>query len=119
MIAPAGKTIAVVDDDALIRESLAALLEAYGYAVQGFATGPEFLAARLPDGTCVLLDVKMPLCSGPDVLDRLRERGPGALPVILITGGLPQYPEGSRACLRKPIRPEELLAEIDRAFAAP
>jgi two-component system, LuxR family, response regulator FixJ len=119
MLTPARKTIAVVDDDELIRESLGALLEAYGYAVQGFATGPEFLAAQLPDGSCVLLDVKMPHCSGLEVLDRLRRRGPGVPPVILITGGLPPQLEGASACLRKPIRPQELLAEIDRAFAAP
>ena len=39
--------------------------------------------------------------------------------LILITGGLPQSAAGARACLRKPLRPEELLAEIDSAFAAP
>jgi FixJ family two-component response regulator len=115
--APA-KTVAVVDDEALIRESLGALLEAYGYAVQGFATGAEFLAAALPAASCVLLDIEMPRCSGLQVLDRLRQRGV-APPVILITGGLPQRAAGARACLRKPIRPDELLAEIERAFAAP
>jgi len=116
---PAAKTIAIVDDDALIRESLGALLEAYGYAVQGFASGSEFLAASLPETSCVLLDIKMPSCSGLQVLDQLHRRSATLPPIILITGGLPQSAAGARACLRKPLRPEELLAEIDSAFAAP
>ena len=111
------KTIVVVDDDALVCESLGALLEAYGYEVQSFATGPEFLAARLPEASCVVLDIKMPGCSGLEVLEQLQRRGPHAPPAILITGGQPRHAAGARACLRKPIRPEELLAEIDRAFA--
>jgi two-component system, LuxR family, response regulator FixJ len=112
------KTIVIVDDDALVCESLAALLEAYGYAVQSFATGLDFLAARLPEACCVLLDIKMPRCSGLEVLVQLQRRG-SPLPVILITGGLPRHPAGALACLRKPILPEELFAQIDRAFAAP
>ncbi len=112
------KTVAIVDDDALIRESLGALLEAYGYEVQDFASGADFLAAALPEASCVLLDIKMPHCSGLQVLDRLRLRD-APPPVILITGGLPQRVAGAHACLRKPIRPDELLAEIDLAFAAP
>ena len=116
---PAAKTIAVVDDDALIRESLGALLEAYGFAVRGFANGTEFLAASLPESSCVLLDIKMPNCSGLEVLEQLRRRSVTLPPVILITGGLPQSAAGARACLRKPLRPEDLLAEIDSAFAGP
>jgi FixJ family two-component response regulator len=116
---PPAKTIAIVDDDALIRESLAALLEAYGYAVRGFASGAEFLAASLPDSSCVLLDIKMPSCSGLQVLDQLHRRSGTLPPIILITGGLPQSAAGVRACLRKPLRPEELLAEINSVFAAP
>ena len=116
---PAAKTIAVVDDDALIRESLGALLEAYGFAVRAFASGAEFLAAALPENACVLLDIKMPSCSGLEVLEQLRRRSVTPPSVILITGGLPQSAAGALACLRKPIRPEELMAEIDSAFAAP
>lgn len=47
---PAAKTIAVVDDDALTRESLGALLEACGYAVQSFGSGAEFTLA----GSCLI-----------------------------------------------------------------
>jgi FixJ family two-component response regulator len=116
---PVIRTIAVVDDDALVRESLGALLEAYGYRVRSFATGPELLAEPLPDTVCILLDIKMPNCFGLEVLDRLQQRCGPQPPVILKTGGTPQRALGALACLRKPIRPEELLAEIDRAFVGP
>ena len=36
--------IAVVDDDALVRESLCDCMESAGYSVQGFASAEEFLA---------------------------------------------------------------------------
>jgi DNA-binding response OmpR family regulator len=54
----------------------------------------------------------MPRCSGLEILTALRDCG-GEIPtVILMTGGMPRQAAGARTCLRKPIRPKELLAEI-------
>ncbi len=76
----------VVDDDAAIRESLTALLEANDYVVSAFADGPSFLAAA-PDLTrgCVLMDVRMAPMDGLTALARLAAIR-SDLPVIVMTG---------------------------------
>ena len=45
-----GATVFVVDDDEAVRDSLAVLLEAAGFAVAAFASGRDFLAAYDPSG---------------------------------------------------------------------
>ena len=44
-IMAANQTVYVVDDDEAVRVSLAALFEARGYNVRGFASAPSFLSA--------------------------------------------------------------------------
>lgn len=77
--------VCVVDDDAGVRASLRALLEADGHRVATFDRGDGFLKdeRRLVAG-CVLLDIRMPGLDGLAVLARLRTEAPG-LPVIMMT----------------------------------
>ena len=78
--------VAVIDDDDAVRDSLGALLEAAGYAVDTYASGRAFLAA-LPEGlpACALVDVRMPEMDGLELQRRLAGAAP-QLPVIIITG---------------------------------
>jgi two-component system response regulator ChvI len=78
--------IALVDDDALFRESLILNLTGAGFAVQEWGDGEAFLAAlgRLEKPDLVLLDWKMPGLNGIEVLGRLRALRP-ELPVIFLT----------------------------------
>jgi len=78
--------ICIVDDDEAVRESLAAFLEACGYATVCFASALAFLSADgdAPDYLCMLVDVHMPGMSGIEMLEVLRTRGV-ATPAILIT----------------------------------
>ena len=60
--------LAVVDDDADVRIALVRLVASAGFAVEGFATGAEFLLSierHVPD--CLILDLHMPGMSGFDV----------------------------------------------------
>jgi FixJ family two-component response regulator len=55
----------IVDDDEALRDSLAWMLEANGYAVATHESGEAFLAACTPDMIgCIVLDVRMPGMSG-------------------------------------------------------
>ena len=79
--------LALVDDDPLFRESLAANLSDSGFEVREFPDGEAFLAALegedyRPDLT--LLDWRMPGMNGIEVLRRLREDGL-EFPVIFLT----------------------------------
>ena len=76
--------VLVVDDDAAIREMLAALLEAEGFAVEAAATGEEALMKRR-DYAVVVLDSELPGVSGIDVARRLR-RDHCAAGLVLYSG---------------------------------
>lgn len=75
----------VVDDDPSVRMAISRLLVSVGLPVQSFGSADEFLAnlGCSPAG-CVILDVRMPGCSGLDLQRQLIEQGYD-LPIIFIT----------------------------------
>ena len=79
--------ILVIEDDAIIRENLAELLDAEGYAVRAAGEGKQGLAMALqrrPD--LVLCDIMMPVMDGYQVLHRLRDYPPTTdVPFIFLT----------------------------------
>jgi two-component system, OmpR family, response regulator ChvI len=94
------QTILIVDDDALMRWSLAANLEDEGYEPRAFASGPDALKylADGGDAAAVLLDWHMPEMDGITVLHNLRRQG-HMLPVIFLTGhSQPGRREVAMAC---------------------
>ena len=84
----AGRTILLVEDNAMIREMAEELLESYGYRTLVAGTPSEALdlTARL-DGRIDLLvsDVVMPQMNGPELHERLLDSH-GRLPVLFISG---------------------------------
>ena len=77
----------VIDDEALVRRSLALLLGSGDFQVQVFASAEDFLRAAesgLPFG-CVLLDIRMPGMDGMALLREMAVRGL-RLPVVVVTG---------------------------------
>ena len=82
----------IVDDEAVVRDSLSWLASSRGIAATAYDSAAAFLAfvntgTFDPEGDCVLLDVRMPETSGVAVFDQLAARGLTArLPVIFLTG---------------------------------
>ena len=78
-------TVFIVEDDPLMRESIAAHVHAMGMRTEVYPSAEEFLAAfnESRDG-CIIADVRLPRMSGLQLLESLthRSRRP---PVILIT----------------------------------
>ena len=82
------KTIYIVDDDEAVTDSLHALLETFGFKVQSYGSGSEFLAdERHRAADCLLIDQHMPGASGLDVVASLQKEGV-QIPAILISGRL-------------------------------
>ena len=117
------KTIYIVDDDEAVTDSLHALLETFGFKVQSYGSGSEFLAdERHRAADCLLIDQHMPGASGLDVVDSLRKEG-GQIPTILISGRLdPSTREratrlGVRELLDKPVAGSRLIQAIRTMLA--
>lgn len=122
---PPGFTIAVVDDDQRILESLQDLLESADHAVRLFASATALLdSGCLPEIDCLISDIGMPGMDGFELLRAVQAARP-QLPVILITGHaelLDQMPSvvlGQYRLFKKPFHGEELLAAISDIGSGP
>ncbi|HEX4328865.1 MAG TPA: EAL domain-containing protein [Burkholderiales bacterium] len=112
-------TIAVIEDDERSRESLASLLEAYGYRTVQCGSRREAgpLLAR-NEVALVLLDLRLHDESGLDVLKELRAAG-HAMPVVVLSGdvmiesAISALQLGAQDYLRKPCAPEILLHRVE------
>jgi DNA-binding response OmpR family regulator len=112
------KTILVVDDDALMRRSLAASLGQTGYSVETAATGENAIqSVRRKSPDLVLLDVGLPGMDGMETLRAMRRDDPN-LAVILVTGRRRELDEivglemGADDYITKPFDMDVLLAHI-------
>ena len=80
--------ICIVDDDEWVADSLKVLLETFGFDVQSYTFGFEFLADdRRRTTGCLVIDQHMPGMDGLDVVDRLQKEGV-QVPTILVSGRL-------------------------------
>jgi len=114
--------IAVVDDDASVRESLQGLLASIGYAVATFPSAEAFLTSELlPRTDCLILDVRMPGMSGPELQWELSARR-HEIPIVFITSygyeDVRPRVRTDRAVnyLHKPFSEEALLSAISTAL---
>jgi FixJ family two-component response regulator len=80
-----GQTIAVIDDDDAVRDSLRFFLETLDHPVVTFASGHEFLAHDGSGLACLILDHHMPEMTGLQLAEQLRASG-NQLPILLVTG---------------------------------
>ncbi len=115
-------TVFVVDDDAAVRDGVALLLETDGLAVETFDSADAFLAVFDPHRAgCLVLDVRMPNKTGPQLQQELRERG-GVLPIIFLTahGDIPTTVKtiqaGAIDFLTKPADGAQLLERVREAL---
>lgn len=116
--------IAVVDDDAAVREALEGLLRSAGFPVLLFASGEEFLASvRTSDTACLVLDVRMSGMSGLELQDQLNAAGIH-IPIVFMTAHADSSVQaralaaGATEFLQKPFDDEELLAAVARALGS-
>lgn len=81
------KKILVVDDDKLIRESLAAMLRNQGHVVVEAADGQEGIkVAEKERPDLVITDIRMPVLDGSEMIKQLRSQDYGShLPIIVLS----------------------------------
>jgi RNA polymerase sigma factor (sigma-70 family) len=119
-----GATVHIVDDDASFRTALERRLRRAGFDVATYPTAQQLLNDLCDQSGlgCIILDVRMPGLSGPELQTRLVERG-STLPILFITG-YPDVPTvvstmkaGAEDFLTKPINSQQLLQAVEGAIA--
>jgi len=114
--------ISIVDDDQSVRESLHGLLRSVGFLVQVFTSAEEFLKSDHLDKTdCLILDVRMPGITGPELQRQLRAQG-CQIPIIFISAHADDETReqaisgGAVAFLIKPLNEEMILTALNAAL---
>ncbi|THF54508.1 response regulator [Ollibium composti] len=112
-------TVAIVDDDPRLLESLADLLESAGYEARTFSSAGTLLAGGLLDLDLLITDIGMPGTDGFELRGMVTKERPD-LPIFLITGRH-EIADQDRArdhsgFFRKPFDAQQLLAAVAEAL---
>lgn len=119
---PDNPIVIVIDDDPMVRGSLESLLKSVGLRVKTFDSAQKFLETERPQGpSCLILDVRMPGLSGPQLQERLlTDQVP--LPIIFISGygtipiSVRTMKAGAVDFLQKPFDEQDLLDAVYKAI---
>ena len=117
-------SVAVVDDDEAVRDSIRWMLEGQRFKVHAFSSAEAFLALWQPGSTgCVILDIRMPGMTGIELHDELLKRGYNH-PIIFITGhadvqmAVLRMKQGAIDFLEKPFNHQQLFSLVTNALEA-
>jgi FixJ family two-component response regulator len=109
------RTIAIIDDDCRVLESLINLLASFGYKAEGYGSAEEFLeSGGLQKSSCVITDVEMGQMSGLGLLHHINSAD-SSFPVVIITGKPIEKSEsfylekGAVGFFRKPVDVDALV----------
>ncbi|MEO8379851.1 MAG: sigma-54 dependent transcriptional regulator [Acidobacteriota bacterium] len=113
--------ILVIDDETGIREAIRMTLEYEGYKIDEARSGQDGLdkAAKVPYDA-ILLDIKMPILDGIEVLENLREQKI-LTPVVMVSGhgdvhtAVECTKRGAYDFLEKPLNRDKLLLTVRNA----
>jgi len=114
----------IVDDDAIVRDSLSIVFTQVGYRVTTFTEGTSCVAAargRIP--TCILMDICMPGPSGLDILKQLDAANyPAPIFIVSGRGDIPMAVEAIKngACdfIEKQMDPSSIVERVGKAIEA-
>jgi two-component system response regulator FixJ len=113
----------VVDDDQAMVESLSWVIESVGLKVKTYTRAQDFLEHYDANQSgCILLDVRMPGMSGPELQTKLSAHGLPTLPIIFISGhgdvplAVRVMKAGAVDFLTKPFNDQVLLESINKAL---
>ncbi|RFP11961.1 MULTISPECIES: response regulator transcription factor [unclassified Duganella] len=119
----------IVDDEAVVRDSLTWLATSRGIPSRAYESAPQLLAHTEAgqfdaDGDCVLLDVRMPDMNGVAAFDQMSARGlVQRMPVIFLTGhgdvpmAVDALKRGAFDFFEKPFNDNQLMDRVQEAMA--
>lgn len=116
------KTLLVVDDDDILRDAIAFDFKRRGYHVLCAENGNIALdIVRSKQVDVVITDVRMPHCSGVELLDKIKELNCHIPVVIFVTGFADltleeAYAKGACAVMSKPFDRKALLETVQKSL---
>jgi len=120
--APAARKVLVVDDEAVVVNSIRKILTRKGFSVEEAFTCKDALAQVFShDYDLVLLDMRMSDGNGMDVLQRIKAKRP-ELRVVIVTGyasidtAVEAIQKGASDYMPKPFTPDELYTMTSRVL---
>lgn len=112
------RRVLVVEDDSDIASLLSEILENEGYAAVAVSDNDDLRGQLDPRPDLIVLDLRLTRGSADQILQSVRARGMGDVPVVLLSaaGDLPERAKelGVSAYLAKPFELEELLVVVHR-----
>jgi DNA-binding NtrC family response regulator len=118
---PVKGRILIVDDELVVRDSLARWFTAEGYETKALASAREALELADREWDLALLDIKMPGMDGIELQRRLKESDPDLI-LIIMTGyatvetAIQALKHGAYDYLTKPVDPDELSHLVEKAL---
>jgi FixJ family two-component response regulator len=116
------KVVAIIDDNSMIREGVAALVAAMGYRTETYSSGEGFIDAAIKsEAGCLLVDIELGDLSGVELARHLSAMGL-TFPVIFMTGSRDEIVRkqanefGCVAYLLKPFPADQLVNAIAEAI---
>ena len=116
-------TVHIIDDDPSARKGLTRLVRAASLNVESFASAEDFLASEMSGGPgCIVLDVRMPGMTGPELQEELC-KAEYCMPIVFlsahadVTMAARAMKRGAVDFLTKPVDADGLLADIRQSLA--
>lgn len=115
--------IRILDDDEEFLDAMSFVFRTEGWSVATYQRAADLLTELDDRPGCVILDVRMPEVSGPEVQHRLSELQ-STLPIIFLTGhgtldlAVQVFRKGAFDFLQKPVQKELLVSTVQRAIEA-
>jgi len=114
-------TVAIVDDDAAMRQAIQRVLDTEGFVTEVFDTAEAFLASGAASrAQCLVLDIRLPGLSGIELYEHLHAVGK-IVPTVFITAHddarTRRLASRGTACLIKPFLGEALVEAVPTSIA--
>jgi FixJ family two-component response regulator len=115
-------SIAIVDDDVLVRQSLGDCMESAGYAVECFGSAEQFLASgSARHAACLVVDIQLPGITGLELQGKLAGSD-SRMPIIFVSAQGTKanrdlaMTQGAAGFLSKPFRRDDLVKLVGAAI---
>jgi FixJ family two-component response regulator len=77
--------VVVIDDDPAVCNSLKFSLELEGFSVRAYGSAAEFLEAGTVDADCLVIDQRMPVMTGMELVAKLRAQNKSTPAVLIVS----------------------------------